>query len=77
MSSEFSDDEDSDFQGQAQALPVADFEEYDPNCPPLSGPEYLRRVQLEAKLCPATVVVEIDPCKLVRPSIELLNQVRG
>lgn len=50
-----SDDEDIDY-GRQKALPVADFDYYDPNVPPSTGEEYLRRVQLEAAKCPKVVV---------------------
>lgn len=46
--------------GQQQALPVADFDNFDPSKPPVTGEEYLRRVQLEANNCPATVVADIE-----------------
>lgn len=37
----------SDFEDplRKEALPVADFDEYDKNVPPKTGEEYLRRVQ--------------------------------
>lgn len=41
-------------------LPVADFDDFDPSKPPLTGEEYLRRVQLEANKCPAIVVADIE-----------------
>ncbi|XP_054164208.1 gem-associated protein 2-like [Oppia nitens] len=41
-------------------LPVAQFDDYDPNRPPVTGAEYLRRVQLEAQKCPEVVVADMD-----------------
>ena len=47
------DDDDDDDQSSDMVmktvLPVANFDDYDPNIPPQSGAEYLRRVQLEAQ----------------------------
>ena len=56
-------DSDSDEIGQQQALPVADFDTFDPSKPPMTGEEYLRRVQLEANNCPAIVVADIETSK--------------
>lgn len=75
MSNQEYSDDDSDY-GQSQALPVADFDEYDPLCPPVSGPDYLRRVQLEAQKCPAVVVADIDPKRLAsKQTVNDFNQV--
>jgi len=52
-----SSDEDIEY-GRKTALPVADFDDYDPSIPPVSGEEYLRRVQLEAAKCPKVVVAD-------------------
>ncbi|CAG2174313.1 unnamed protein product [Oppiella nova] len=41
-------------------LPVANFDHYDPSRPPVTGEEYLRRVQLEAQKCPEVVVANLD-----------------
>ena len=49
--------------GPQQALPVADFDNFDPSKPPVTGEEYLRRVQLEANNCPAIVVADIETSK--------------
>ncbi|XP_064631968.1 gem-associated protein 2-like isoform X2 [Lineus longissimus] len=47
---------------QDQALPVADLDEdFDLDIPPTTAQDYLRRVYLEAKDCPAVVVASIDP----------------
>lgn len=47
-----------------RAFSVADTgEEYDPDIPPTSGNEYLRRVQLEAYSCPDVVVANLDTSK--------------
>ena len=50
-SANFTDSDDSSEEcfERRPVLPVADFDDYDPNVPPQSGAEYLRRVQLEAK----------------------------
>lgn len=50
-----SSDDDIDY-GRTKALPVAHFDTYDPSTAPVTGEEYLRRVQLEAEACPKTVV---------------------
>ncbi|TKC50164.1 hypothetical protein EI555_013669 [Monodon monoceros] len=39
---------------------------FDPNVPPRTPQEYLRRVQIEAAHCPDVVVAQIDPKKLKR-----------
>ncbi|KAJ8796050.1 hypothetical protein J1605_018198 [Eschrichtius robustus] len=39
---------------------------FDPNVPPRTPQEYLRRVQIEAAQCPDVVVAQIDPKKLKR-----------
>jgi survival of motor neuron protein-interacting protein 1 len=51
--------------GRKKSLPVADFDDYDPNIPPVTGEEYLRRVQLEAAKCPKVVVAEYPQLKEV------------
>lgn len=56
---EYDNDMSSDEEILSQALPTANFTEYDETMPPLNGMEYLRRVQLEAKTLPKVVVSDI------------------
>ncbi|KAK2148589.1 hypothetical protein LSH36_491g05046 [Paralvinella palmiformis] len=54
------DDSDmSELMNKAFPIEINDTE-FDLDVPPTSGMEYLRRVQLEAKKCPAIVVADID-----------------
>lgn len=73
--SDFSDDE-IDY-GRCQALPVAEFDEYDASLPPTSGADYLRRVQLEAQKCPQVVVSSIDPSKFTSRQTRNINENAG
>lgn len=47
--------------GQTSALPVSSFDTYDASVPPGSGPDYLRRVQLEAAQCERIAVCRKKP----------------
>lgn len=48
MGSKINDDDEEYEMFMARKLPVSTFTEFDPNLPPQSGADYLRRVQLEA-----------------------------
>lgn len=53
-------DDDYDDYKRPSVLPVANFDHYDPQKPPTSGEEYLRRVQLEAQKCPEVAIANLD-----------------
>ncbi|KAI1287029.1 Gem-associated protein 2 [Halotydeus destructor] len=74
--SDFSNDDYSDDDGPARPplLPVSRFTDYDPSRPPLTGQDYLRRVQLEAEKCPDIVSVNLDESTLIKPSNVLVEQ---
>lgn len=68
-------DDDFDDYKRPSVLPVASFDHYDPEKPPTSGEEYLRRVQLEALKCPEVAIADLDVDSFLGQQTEVIPTV--